>query len=70
MIRQNDEETQMCIGELLALIDAISKYKEYTESIISQMKGELSETAGAITDAYKASLSAKIATFASKPSTW
>ncbi|RWR89950.1 kinetochore protein ndc80 [Cinnamomum micranthum f. kanehirae] len=69
VIRQNDEETQMCIGELLALIDAVSKYKEYNESTISQMKGELSETAGAITDAYKASLSAKIATFASNPST-
>lgn len=69
MIRQNDDETQMCIGELLALIDAVSKYKEYMESTISQMKTELTESVGAITDAYKASISAKMGTTISHSST-
>ncbi|XP_058096929.1 kinetochore protein NDC80 homolog [Magnolia sinica] len=60
VIQQNDDETQMCACELLALIDAVSKYKECMESTISGMKMDLSETAGAVAEAYKASLSAKM----------
>ncbi|XP_010246165.1 PREDICTED: uncharacterized protein LOC104589514 [Nelumbo nucifera] len=56
VIKQCDEETQMCARELLMLIDTVSKHKEYMESTISQMKNELLETTGAVADAHKASL--------------
>lgn len=44
----------MCASELLTLIDAVSEYKEFMESTISEMKTDLSETAD-----FVASLSAK-----------
>ncbi|XP_010246352.1 PREDICTED: uncharacterized protein LOC104589657 [Nelumbo nucifera] len=56
VIKQCDEETQMCARELLMLIDTVSKHKEYMESTISQMKNEFLETTGAVADAHKASL--------------
>lgn len=64
VVRQNDEKTQTCACELLALIDSVSKYKEHMESTISGMKATLSDTAGAIAETHKASLSAKLGTSA------
>ncbi|RVW75590.1 hypothetical protein CK203_059068 [Vitis vinifera] len=46
-IKQNEEEIQMCAWELYALVDSVSKYKEHMASKISEMKCNLSETAGA-----------------------
>ncbi|KAM0950840.1 putative kinetochore protein Ndc80 [Dioscorea sansibarensis] len=59
-VKESDEETQVCAHELLALIDMVSKYKEYMESTISKMKTDLSETTNAMAEAYKISISAKL----------
>ena len=50
----------MCARELYALIDSVSKYKEYMASKISEMKSSLSETVGSVSDLYKGSLTAQI----------
>ncbi|XP_044479095.1 kinetochore protein NDC80 homolog [Mangifera indica] len=55
-IRQSEEEIQLRACELFALVDSVSKYKEYMESKISDMKGSLSETALTVSEAYKNSL--------------
>ncbi|XP_038973110.1 kinetochore protein NDC80 homolog isoform X2 [Phoenix dactylifera] len=47
-VRESDEEVQMCARELLTLIDAVSEYKEYMESTISERKTDLSEVADAV----------------------
>ncbi|XP_077213190.1 kinetochore protein [Tasmannia lanceolata] len=64
-IKQSDEDVQMCAQELLALIDAVSQYKEHMESLVSTMRTELSETARYVADkaeAYKNSLTAMLLT--------
>ncbi|TXG53887.1 hypothetical protein EZV62_019143 [Acer yangbiense] len=58
-VRQIEEETQIRASELLAIVDSVSKHKEYMESKISEMKGSLSETGLAISEAYKNSLPAQ-----------
>ncbi|KAL6328665.1 hypothetical protein AAG906_003350 [Vitis piasezkii] len=58
-IKQNKEEIQICAWELYALVDSVLKYKEHMASKISEMKSNLSETAGAVSDSYKGSLSAQ-----------
>lgn len=58
-IKQSDEEIQICAWELYALVDSVSKYKEYMASKISEMRSNLSETAAAVSDSYKASLPAQ-----------
>ncbi|KAJ9687295.1 hypothetical protein PVL29_015970 [Vitis rotundifolia] len=58
-IKQNEEEIQICAWELYALVDSVSKYKERMASKILEMKSNLSETAGAVSDSYKGSLSAQ-----------
>lgn len=58
-IKQNEEEIQICAWELYALVDSVLKYKEHMASKISEMKSNLSETAGAVSDSYKGSLSAQ-----------
>lgn len=58
-IKQNEEEIQICAWELYALVDSVSKYKEHMASKISEMKSNLSETAGAVSDSYKGSLPAQ-----------
>ncbi|KAK9286432.1 hypothetical protein L1049_014829 [Liquidambar formosana] len=58
-IKQCEEEIQMCACELFALVDSVSKYKENMASAISEMKSNLTETAGAVSDAYKGSLPAQ-----------
>ncbi|CAK9167262.1 unnamed protein product [Ilex paraguariensis] len=56
---QTEEEVQACARELLALIDSVSKFKEYVESKISEMKNALSETAGAVSNVQRESLPAQ-----------
>ncbi|XVF00738.1 hypothetical protein REPUB_Repub04eG0027300 [Reevesia pubescens] len=58
-IRQSEEEIQMHAHELFTVVDSVSKYKEHVESKISEMRVSLSETAAAISDAYKGSLPAQ-----------
>ncbi|KDP43624.1 hypothetical protein JCGZ_16911 [Jatropha curcas] len=55
-IKQSEEEIQMHAIDLFAVIDTVSEYKEHVESKISEMRSKLSETVGAISDAYKHSL--------------
>ncbi|XP_052207044.1 kinetochore protein NDC80 homolog [Diospyros lotus] len=56
---QDEEETQLCARELFALVDSVSKYKEYVASKISEMKSALSETAVSVSNLYKDSLTAQ-----------
>ncbi|KAI9176422.1 hypothetical protein LWI28_002577 [Acer negundo] len=58
-VRQIEEETQIRASELLAIVDSVSKHKEYMESKISEMKSSLSETALSVSEAYKNSLPAQ-----------
>ncbi|KAK2664231.1 hypothetical protein Ddye_002805 [Dipteronia dyeriana] len=58
-VRQSEEETQIRASELLAIVDSVSKHKEYMESKISEMKSSLSETALTVSEAYKNSLPAQ-----------
>ncbi|XVF68097.1 hypothetical protein PTKIN_Ptkin10aG0175900 [Pterospermum kingtungense] len=58
-IHQNEEEIQTHARELFMVVDSVSKYKEHVESKISEMRISLSETAAAISDAYKGSLPAQ-----------
>ncbi|XP_026379866.1 kinetochore protein NDC80 homolog [Papaver somniferum] len=62
-IKQQEEEIQACARELLALVDSVSKYKESMESIISEMKTGLSETAEAVETSFRGSLPANFDTF-------
>lgn len=60
-IRQSEEDIQMHAYELFRLVDSVSRYKEYVESKISEMKSNLAEAAVTISDAYKGSLPAQFA---------
>ncbi|KAM7251079.1 hypothetical protein ACFE04_022962 [Oxalis oulophora] len=51
--QQSEEEIQKRACELFSIVDSVSKYKEFMESKISEMKSDLSETANALSDAYK-----------------
>ena len=55
-VRETDEETQMCARELLQLIDSISDFKEFVETLTAGIKKDLYECVD-----YIASLSAKMA---------
>ena len=55
-VRQSEEEIQIRACDLSALVDSVSKHKEYMESKISEMKSSLLETALAVAEAYKNSL--------------
>lgn len=59
---RSEEKVQMCAYQLLALIDSVSKYKEFTASKISQMKDIVSETAAAIAQVHNDSLASSIGT--------
>jgi chorismate mutase len=53
-IRETEEEIQVHAYERFKLIDSVSKYKEYTGSIVSEIKRkQLSETIIAVSDAYR-----------------
>lgn len=55
-VKQSEEDIHKCASELFALIDSVSKHKEYMSSKISEMKDDLTKAAGAIADAYRNSL--------------
>ncbi|MED6148736.1 hypothetical protein PIB30_055692 [Stylosanthes scabra] len=54
-VKQSEEEIQMHARELLKLVDLVSKYKEHVASKISEMNRDLSETASAVSEAYRGS---------------
>ncbi|KAB2091910.1 hypothetical protein ES319_A03G227600v1 [Gossypium barbadense] len=58
-IQQSEEEIQIHARQLFMVVDSVSKYKEHVESKISEMRVSLSETAAAVSDAYKGSLPAQ-----------
>ncbi|KAJ6810614.1 putative kinetochore protein NDC80-like protein [Iris pallida] len=67
--RENEEETQLCAGELLKLIDAVSEYKEYKESLTSEIKSDVAELAKFLGDVCRASaVSAITASSCTSPS--
>ncbi|KAJ0773359.1 hypothetical protein HanOQP8_Chr03g0098361 [Helianthus annuus] len=53
---QCEEEVQMCAHELFALIDSVSKYKEFTVCKLSEINNAVSETAAAIAQVHKDAL--------------
>ncbi|PHT41629.1 hypothetical protein CQW23_20483 [Capsicum baccatum] len=55
-IAQTEEEVQLCARELFAVVDSVSKYKEYITSKVAIMKNDLAETVGTIADMHKAGL--------------
>ncbi|KAK6911138.1 Kinetochore protein Ndc80 [Dillenia turbinata] len=55
-ILKNEEEIQICAREFFALVDSVSKYKEYMASKICEMKSNLSGTVSMVSDIYKGSL--------------
>lgn len=58
-IKENEEEIQRRAQELFMLVDSVSKFKEYVGSKVSEMKCDLSDTAVAVSDAYKGSFPAQ-----------
>lgn len=58
-IIQDEEETQMCARELWALIESVSKYKEYMGLKISEMGSSLTKTVASVSDLHKGSLTAQ-----------
>ncbi|CAA7046140.1 unnamed protein product [Microthlaspi erraticum] len=55
-VKQSEEEVQACVAKLFALVDSISKHKEYMDSKISEMKNGVANTATAVSEIHKASL--------------
>ncbi|CAN4110635.1 unnamed protein product [Withania somnifera] len=55
-IEQTEEEVQSCARELFAVVDSVSKYKEYITSKVAMMRSDLAETAAAIADMHKSGL--------------
>uniref|UniRef100_A0A1J3JJ52 Kinetochore protein NDC80 n=1 Tax=Noccaea caerulescens TaxID=107243 RepID=A0A1J3JJ52_NOCCA len=55
-VKQSEEEVQACAAKLFALIDSISKHKEYMDSKISEMKNGVANTATAVSEIHKSSL--------------
>ncbi|XP_076947480.1 kinetochore protein NDC80 homolog [Bidens hawaiensis] len=50
---QCEKEVEMCARELLALIDMVSKHKEFTSCKISEMNNAVSETVAAVAQVHK-----------------
>lgn len=61
IIAQTEEEVQTCALELFAVVDTVSKYKEFVTSKIATMKNALAETVGAVADMHKAGLPGSVA---------
>ncbi|KAF8093712.1 hypothetical protein N665_0379s0006 [Sinapis alba] len=55
-VKQSEVEVQATAAKLFALIDSISKHKEYVDSKISEVKTRVADTASAVSEIYKASL--------------
>nr|BAF63394.1 kinetochore protein [Olimarabidopsis pumila] len=53
-VSKSEEEVQACAAQLFALIDSISKQKEYMDSKISEIKTGVADTASAVSEIYKA----------------
>ena len=52
-MKQCEEELQKNACELIALVDSVSRYKEYMASKISELRTKVSDTAAAVSDTYK-----------------
>lgn len=63
-MKQCEEELQKNACELIAMVDSVSKYKEYTESKISEMRTKVSDAAAAVSDAYKSFSPAQVGAIA------
>lgn len=55
-VKQSEEEVQACAAQLFALIDSVSKHKEYMDSKISEIRTGVADTAIAVSEIYKANL--------------
>ncbi|ESQ45006.1 hypothetical protein EUTSA_v10010243mg [Eutrema salsugineum] len=55
-VKQSEEKVQAVAAQLFALIDSISKHKEYMDSKILEMKTGVTDTANAVSETYKANL--------------
>ncbi|KAL0848023.1 hypothetical protein Bca101_021270 [Brassica carinata] len=55
-VKQSEEEVQAVAAQLFALIDSISKHKEYMDSKILEVKTGVADTASAVSEIYKGSL--------------
>ncbi|KAJ0247001.1 Kinetochore protein NDC80 [Hirschfeldia incana] len=55
-VKQSEEEVQAVAAQLFALIDSISKHKEYMDSKILEVKTGVADTATAVSEIYKGSL--------------
>ncbi|KAG7565682.1 Kinetochore protein Ndc80 [Arabidopsis suecica] len=53
-VKQSEEEVQACAAQLFALIDSISKQKEYMDLKILEIKTGVADTASAVSEIYKA----------------
>nr|GMC83610.1 kinetochore protein NDC80 homolog [Ipomoea batatas] len=58
IIMQTEEEIQLCARELFAVVDSVSKYKEYMASRTAIMKNDLIETSCSIANIHKGCLPA------------
>lgn len=56
IIKQTEEEIQLCARELFSVVDSVSKYKEYMASRTAIMKNDLIETSCSIANIHKGSL--------------
>ncbi|KAL8153925.1 hypothetical protein V2J09_011685 [Rumex salicifolius] len=65
--KQNKVETDKCAYELLAVIDSVSKHKEYMESKLHEMGKELSETTDYLHMVFKWKFSPKSCSFPRSP---
>ncbi|EOA25982.1 hypothetical protein CARUB_v10019371mg [Capsella rubella] len=54
-VKKSEEEVQACAALLFALIDSISKQKEYMDSKVSEIKTGVADTARAVSEIYKTS---------------
>ncbi|XP_010517676.1 PREDICTED: probable kinetochore protein ndc80 isoform X1 [Camelina sativa] len=53
--KKAEEEVQACAAQLFAIIDRVSKHKEYMDSKISEIKTGVAKTARSVAEIYKAS---------------
>ncbi|CAH2064126.1 unnamed protein product [Thlaspi arvense] len=55
-VKQSEEKVQAFAAQLFALIDSISKHKEYMDSKMLEVKNGVTDTANAVSEIYKANL--------------
>lgn len=59
-IKETDEETQLCAGELLTVIDAVTSYKEFIESLTSCLRTDVIELVKSVGESKASAVSAKL----------